>query len=749
MSYNREWDHGKSWDNAGYRGYSRGRDEDDYYTEGKRRKYNNGGYQESWSSHHDGEHYGNDNNYDYDYGYPDNYNNFGSSEYSHDNRDDRAYRDRGPPRKRHVASEPSPHVIFLGLDADFTEVDLQNFLKERGFVTETVTIIRDRNTGQSKGFGFAQFRSTEEARSFVDPNFPFISVPPPVAHGASAAAAYRLAEESGAPHGGKRVKIDYSQSASAAGHGRRGPQFSNDGTRDIGNSQSAVLLFRGLDPLSGPAAVAQAMKFSSGPDVEGAKGMKRVILIKDKATMASWGYAFVEFVDIQAASAVLAATMSPQLHPNGFRISDRPVAASFAHPYSFQCIEHIMHRDENCIASSLNLGGVEGSWAKYWDESASLASMDFKVEEPQSQQQTAAGKEKKDKEKKRTKASADGPSQPTEASTLPVSNKPVTLSFNKVGTSVKTANTSGGVSSQAAVLLASHDEDEAANNEPDNKSTSAEDELAKKAQRVPPMIASRKVVNNITKWNQVQEELSGTVNSSSSTAAPTVPSGPPASVTPTKEKPKTPEVETEFEFSDTKAMTCLLCSRAFKSLDQLKRHNKESELHKKNLKDANLRDIAREKARTANAKKKDQSSDTPNDQSSAPKSQYRNRALERRILFNQPDVPPPESGQAGKTSNNKRSAEGPAPVPSPPPPAKTPGEDASNIGNKLLKMMGWTEGSGLGTEGEGRVDPIQTAIYASGAGLGSSKGREVGKYQEGYSGYVQIAKDVARERYGQ
>ena len=34
------------------------------------------------------------------------------------------------------------------------------------------------------------------------------------------------------------------------------------------------------------------------------------------------------------------------------------------------------------------------------------------------------------------------------------------------------------------------------------------------------------------------------------------------------------------ESSDTSAMTCLLCARQFKSLDQLKRHNKDSDLHK-------------------------------------------------------------------------------------------------------------------------------------------------------------------------
>jgi RNA-binding protein 5/10 len=51
----------------------------------------------------------------------------------------------------------------------------------------------------------------------------------------------------------------------------------NDGTRDIGNTQGPVLFFRGLDPLSGPQAIAQAMN-SAGPGQSGAKG---IIPIKD------------------------------------------------------------------------------------------------------------------------------------------------------------------------------------------------------------------------------------------------------------------------------------------------------------------------------------------------------------------------------------------------------------------------------------------------------------------------------------
>jgi len=137
----------------------------------------------------------------------------------------------------------------------------------------------------------------------VDPLFPFIQIPPPASHGASATAAFYKALETGAQHNGRRVKIDYSQSATPHDKGRGGRlQSLNDGTRDIGNSQSPVLLFRGLDLLSGPQAISQAMKTSSGVGKEGAKGMKRIILIKDKVTLASWGFAFVEFVDQQVLS---------------------------------------------------------------------------------------------------------------------------------------------------------------------------------------------------------------------------------------------------------------------------------------------------------------------------------------------------------------------------------------------------------------------------------------------------------------
>lgn len=115
----------------------------------------------------------------------------------------------------------------------------------------------------------------------------------------------------------------------------------------------------------------------------------------------------------------------------------------------------------------------------------------------------------------------------------------------------------------------------------------------------------------------------------------------------------------------------------------------------KNFKDANLRDIARQKAEAARQSITEKPTDQP---------RYRDRASERRIMHNQPDTPMPDV--VATSFAKKTQAEGPPPPPSPPPPAVNPSQDQNNVGNKLLKMMGWKEGTGLGATGEGRIDPM-------------------------------------------
>jgi RNA-binding protein 5/10 len=322
-------------------------------------------------------------------------------------------------------------------------------------------------------------------------------MPPPASHGASAQTAFYKALEAGAPHNGRRVKIDYSQSAMPADKVRMQRGNMNDGTRDIGNTQSSVLLFRGLDLLSGPQAIHQAMLSSSGAGRQGAKGMRRIVLIKDKVTMASFGFAFVEFVDVQTASTVLANTMSTTLHPSGFRISDRPVAASFAHPYSFQPVTDFLQRDEACLTSTMSLGGVEGTWVRYWDETSTVAVLEFKVEEPAHQAATSKEKEKEKEKKKRVKEpDAQLKPLPVAPSELPLSDKPVTLSFSKNPVKLGTA----------AVKPLGFSMDDTNGDEEEEPAVDPTKPIVVK--KVAPLISSKKTANNINKWNQVQEELS-------------------------------------------------------------------------------------------------------------------------------------------------------------------------------------------------------------------------------------------------
>jgi RNA-binding protein 5/10 len=99
-------------------------------------------------------------------------------------------------------------------------------------------------------------------------------------------------------HLGRRVKIDYSQSAQ--GGTSKSGRSSNDGTRDIANSQTPVVLLRGLDPMSTLDLISDALRSSSGAAGQGAIGMKRIVLIRDRYTAMGIGLAFIEFIDEDA-----------------------------------------------------------------------------------------------------------------------------------------------------------------------------------------------------------------------------------------------------------------------------------------------------------------------------------------------------------------------------------------------------------------------------------------------------------------
>ncbi|XP_051145469.1 meiotically up-regulated protein C1442.13c [Andrographis paniculata] len=47
--------------------------------------------------------------------------------------------------------------------------------------------------------------------------------------------------------------------------------------------------------------------------------------------------------------------------------------------------------------------------------------------------------------------------------------------------------------------------------------------------------------------------------------------------------------------------------------------------------------------------------------------------------------------------------------------------DSSNIGFQLLKKHGWKEGTGLGVDEQGRIEPLQAYVKKNKRGLGADK----------------------------
>ncbi len=59
--------------------------------------------------------------------------------------------------------------LFVGnLPYAANEQDLQNFFAENGVTIDTVTVMRDRFTGQARGFGFVEINDDASAQRAVD-----------------------------------------------------------------------------------------------------------------------------------------------------------------------------------------------------------------------------------------------------------------------------------------------------------------------------------------------------------------------------------------------------------------------------------------------------------------------------------------------------------------------------------------------------------------------------------------------------
>ncbi|OBT79315.1 hypothetical protein VF21_01863 [Pseudogymnoascus sp. 05NY08] len=176
-------------------------------------------------------------------------------------------------------------------------------------------------------------------------------------------------------------------------------------------------------------------------------------------------------------------------------------------------------------------------------------------------------------------------------------------------------------------------------------------------------------------------------------------------------------------FADPIRKCCLLCSRQFKTDAEVNKHERLSQLHRDNM----LKENLVEKALAKLGKLNDAA--------------YRDRAQERRKAFNQPKQP---------SSQHKKGKDTTAPV------AEEPPKPVQSKGAALLGKMGWTAGEGLGAQGTGRTEAIETHLYAQGVGLGAQGGKVGDAVEEAnratggsYADFVSRAKDKAKERFEQ
>ncbi|XP_017130339.1 RNA-binding protein 5-A-like isoform X1 [Drosophila elegans] len=174
----------------------------------------------------------------------------------------------------------------------------------------------------------------------------------------------------------------------------------------------------------------------------------------------------------------------------------------------------------------------------------------------------------------------------------------------------------------------------------------------------------------------------------------------------------------ESDYVDLQKLTCLLCKRAFQSLEILQKHLKMSNLHKENL-----------------AKLNQNSAANSIDEALS----YRDRAKERRLKYGESDPPPPNRSrerfeQEIKTlQKGQKDASGNAPA--------MP-ISSSNVGSRLLQKMGWSEGQGLGRKNQGRTQIIEADGRTNNVGLGNKSGQMIPGND--YKSYI---KKMMKQRY--
>ncbi|WFC97999.1 hypothetical protein MYAM1_000720 [Malassezia yamatoensis] len=281
------------------------------------------------------------------------------------------WNDKNPRSSR--GTQPMRDVILLGLDMDVDADQLRILVSALADAVDArlaappsdVTVIRDRNTGASKGFGFAKFETLEDAKRFVNMHSPFISNPeqwlgpPPGANSDNKLRRKRIKidySSSERPQGGlsyyeqhnapgckdqqrRRARRQREEQTAAEHESQMDLQNENAGLREASALVTDTLLLTGLGANAGASDVAAALQTlpmyatrNTEMFTEALKQLERVLVIRDRQTNASTKQAMATFQTKEAARTCLAALRSKAMFPQGVAIGSDAMRTSFADP---------------------------------------------------------------------------------------------------------------------------------------------------------------------------------------------------------------------------------------------------------------------------------------------------------------------------------------------------------------------------------------------------------------------------------
>ncbi|KAF9964831.1 hypothetical protein BGZ70_005843 [Mortierella alpina] len=581
------------------------------------------------------------------------------------------------------------------------------------------------------------------------------------------------------------------------------PAVLNVGARDIGSVPNSILVITDLPSMVNESGLWNAMA-TLGPLV-------RIMLAKDRQSRISWGFCFAEYTDVKSAAIALERAES-----GSFTIQKKPVEVHYAHHGSFI---PAYAPTQWTVAY-----GNEGQLAIYWDEQAFLsvysdptaAKLTSKAE-PVAIVKSTPKRESRDeldafyaamgdvlKAEPSLRKSDAVFSVPATGASLTNSSAPAPspapalivqeLPALPTAAKIDKVQLAGIAAAQAAEQLARTEDKKRKAGQVSSigiggggKKVSERDNMLRQGFRLYKLCVLQsdasiyfalQVSIQLQKWSTKQVELQ---SSDSPTSTPQQAQELGTAVTTTQPLSQSSQGQGLLDYSkyepdellDLKLTACLLCQRRLKTLQDLRKHQELSDLHKKNLQDPQAVLNALKKSRgivsttSGIATHSESSSSGINVGGAVTKHdeepKYRDRAAERRQIFGQPDYPLPPTpsgrdrdyggggGGGSRFGGGGRGGGFQHDVVIPEQPTKD-GIKEDNIGNRLLKSMGWKEGQGLGKDGAGIKAPIEASGYAKGVGIGAGLARKAdgsSTLRGPLGNYADSAKELARRRYEQ